>query len=52
MCIRLFLSDENAQTLVEYGLILLLVAIVAVAGLHAFGGASNNSLNNSAQRYP
>lgn len=52
MFLRLFLSEENAQMLVEYSLILLLVAIVAIAGLHAFGGASNNSLNNSAQRYP
>jgi Flp pilus assembly pilin Flp len=52
MFLRLLLSEENAQMLVEYALILLVVALVALASLHAIGGDSNNSLNNSAQRYP
>jgi Flp pilus assembly pilin Flp len=52
MCLRLFLSDENAQMLVEYAVILFVVALVAVAGLFAIGRTSNNSLNNSVQRLP
>jgi Flp pilus assembly pilin Flp len=52
MSLRVFLADEKAQMIVEYGLILLLLALAAMAGLHLFGASANNSLNNSAQRYP
>lgn len=33
--------DEKAQTLVEYGLILLLIAIAVVGAVTAFGGQVN-----------
>ncbi len=52
MVLRLLFSEEKAQMLVEYALILLVVALVAVASLHLLGGNSNNSLNNSVQRFP
>ena len=37
---------EKAQGLVEYGLIIALVAVVAVAGLVIFGPAVKNLLSN------
>jgi Flp pilus assembly pilin Flp len=39
---------ERGQGLVEYGLILLLVALAAFASLNYFGQKTNNSLSNSA----
>ena len=37
-------QDEEGQGMVEYGLILALVAIVAIAGLEALGPAVNGVL--------
>ena len=34
-----FLKDENGQGMVEYGLIIALVAIIAIAGLNVLGPA-------------
>ena len=34
-----FLKDENGQGMVEYGLIIALVAIIAIAGLKFLGPA-------------
>ena len=38
---------KSAQSLIEYGLILALVAVVAVTILGKFGGAMNNMGDNS-----
>lgn len=40
--------DEDGQALVEYGLILALVAIIAIAALTLLGGNVNNTLNSVA----
>ncbi len=37
---------ERAQGLVEYGLIIALVAVLAIAGLAFFGGALGSLLNS------
>jgi pilus assembly protein Flp/PilA len=42
------LRNEDGQGLVEYGLILALVAIVGVVALKLLGGRVNNTLNNAA----
>jgi pilus assembly protein Flp/PilA len=47
-----FLEDESGQGLVEYALILMLVATVALVALHFLGGKANNSLNNSSSQLP
>lgn len=47
-----FLKNDDAQGLVEYALILMLVSTVALAALHFLGGKANNSLNNSATTLP
>ncbi len=39
---------REGQALVEYALILALVAIAAIVGLHFLGGAAQNTLNNVA----
>jgi pilus assembly protein Flp/PilA len=41
-------SEREGQALVEYALIVALVAIAAIVGLHFLGGAAENTLNNVA----
>ena len=41
-------SEREGQALVEYALIIALVAIAAIVGLHFLGGAAQNTLNNVA----
>ena len=41
-----FLSDESGQTMVEYGLILALVAVVVVGAVLALGGKLNSIFTN------
>jgi pilus assembly protein Flp/PilA len=45
---RDFLRDDAGQGLVEYSLIIALVAIVVIAALQLLGTKSNNSLMNTA----
>jgi pilus assembly protein Flp/PilA len=40
--------EREGQALVEYALILALVAVAAIAALHFLGGAANRTLNNVA----
>ena len=47
-----FLLDDSGQGLVEYSLILLLVAIAGITGLTFFGTKTNASINTSANRMP
>jgi len=44
------IARREGQALVEYGLLLLLVAMAAFAALHLVGAVTGHSLNNSAQR--
>jgi len=41
-----FLSDDCGQGLVEYALIITLVAVVAIAGLTLIGSRANSQINN------
>ncbi len=43
-----FLKDDAGQGLVEYALIITLVALVAFAALSVLGKKASNSLSNSA----
>lgn len=45
---RSFLCDDRGQSLVEYALIITLVAMVALFGLILLGKKSNNTLNRAA----
>jgi len=45
---RSFLADERAQGLVEYALVIALVAMVAIAALRVLGSRAKNTLNNAA----
>ena len=42
------LKKKDGQALVEYALILALIAIVVIVALHFLGHAVNNTLNNVA----
>lgn len=46
--IRAWLSNRDGQALVEYALILALVAVAAIALLHFLGNGVSNTLNNVA----
>ena len=46
--VRAACRGRRGQSLVEYALILALVAIVVVAALTALGGQSRNAMNNVA----
>jgi pilus assembly protein Flp/PilA len=41
--------EREGQALVEYALILALIAVVAILALHFLGSAAANTLNNVAQ---
>jgi Flp pilus assembly pilin Flp len=43
------LADENGQGLVEYSLVLALVALAALASMTYFGRKVNNNLGSSSQ---
>jgi pilus assembly protein Flp/PilA len=43
-------KDEEAQTLVEYALILVLIAIVVIAAVTAIGQGANNTFNTIANK--
>jgi len=45
---KLFLTDDSGQGLVEYALIIALVSIVAIAALQFLGGKASNTLNSAA----
>ena len=44
----LLIEDDSAQGLVEYALIIALVAMVSIAALRLVGGRVNNTLKNVA----
>lgn len=46
------IKDDSGQGLVEYGLILLLVSVVAITGFTVFGNKTNNSLSASSRALP
>jgi len=50
--IRLAVSDDSGQGLVEYAMIVALVALVCVAVLRLFAQNNNNSLSGSANKLP
>jgi len=43
-----FLSDDRGQGLVEYALIISLIAVVVIGALRVLGTNGNNSLDNAA----
>ena len=47
--INRFLHEEEGQTLVEYGLLISLIAIVVIVVLTTLGGRLRSTFNNAAQ---
>jgi Flp pilus assembly pilin Flp len=46
--IRQFFHEEDGQALVEYGLILALIALIAISAITLFGKGIKNSLYDKA----
>jgi pilus assembly protein Flp/PilA len=44
------LRSDDGQGLIEYALVIALVAVVAIAALKLLGGKVNNTLNNAANQ--
>ncbi len=49
--LRAMLLDESAQGLVEYAIVIALVAMVSLAVLRALGGRAKNSLNSASNGF-
>lgn len=48
--LKLRMRDDRGATMVEYGLLIVLIALVAAVGAFAMGGALNNLFNDIATR--
>jgi pilus assembly protein Flp/PilA len=46
--VRQLWADDSGQGLLEYGLIIAVIVVIAIAGLKALGNTANNSLTNAA----
>ncbi len=47
-----FYRDEEGQTLVEYGMLISLIALVVIAAITLFGQRTANMWGNNAGKYP
>lgn len=47
-----FVRDEDGQTLVEYGLLISLLALVVIGAITVMGGRVRNMWGNNVDRYP
>lgn len=52
MLITQFLRDEDGQTLVEYGLLMSLIALVVITAVGLFGRSIRDMWGTNANRYP
>lgn len=50
--IQKFFVEESGQTLVEYGLLIALVALAAVVGVTLFGNRTGAMWGNNVDKYP
>jgi pilus assembly protein Flp/PilA len=46
--IQKFFRDDEGATLVEYGLLIMLIALAAIAAMTSFGGQINSMFSNEA----
>ena len=47
-----FYQEEDGQTLVEYGMLISLLALVVIAAMTLFGRRTANMWGNNANQYP
>lgn len=47
-----FFQEEDGQTLVEYGMLISLIALVVIAAVSLFGRRTANMWGNNAGKYP
>lgn len=47
MSMRDFLADDDGATMVEYGLLIALVAVIAMGAVFALGGGVNTTFENA-----
>jgi Flp pilus assembly pilin Flp len=51
--LKRFLTDERGQGSIEYGIIIVLASIAAMAALHALGNKTNSTfLGNAGNQFP
>lgn len=48
--LKKFFNDENGQGMVEYGLIIALVAVAVIIAITALGGSIGNIFNKTASK--
>lgn len=47
-----FFQEEDGQTLVEYGMLISLIALAVIAAVTLFGKRTSNMWGNNAGKYP
>ena len=47
-----FLEEEDGQTLVEYGMLISLIALVVIAAVSLFGSKVANMWGGNAEKFP
>ena len=47
-----FLEEEDGQTLVEYGMLISLIALVVIAAISLFGSKVANMWGGNVERFP
>ena len=50
--LKRFMTEEEAPTMVEYGLLVVLIALVVVAGATLLGTAVNGTFTDAAAKMP
>jgi Flp pilus assembly pilin Flp len=50
--LKLLLREEDAPTMMEYGLLVILIAFVAIVGVTLLGQAVGNLFQTAASGYP
>lgn len=50
--IRRFLSDSEGAAIVEYGLLILLIAVLCIVAIRVLGSSISNTMNSASNQMP
>jgi len=50
--VRMFSSDSEGAAIVEYGLLILLIAVLCIVAIKVLGSSISNTLNSASNQMP